>query len=364
VPALLALAAGALVAGLAAFAALRLARARLAARFAQHLAPEVVARIAAEPGLLRIAGERRRMSFVFTDIEGFTGLVERMPAERLVALLDAYLAEAGEIAVRHGGVIDKVVGDALHVMFGAPLDQPDHAARALACAVALAAFGRRFAAEGEAAANGFGRTRVGVSTGEAVVGDVGGGRKLDYTAHGAAVNLAARLEAANKELGTDILADAATVEACPGRRVRRAAQLTLRGFAEPIATFTPWEESDPAALAAWAAAEAALARREAGAAAAALRAFLALRPEDALARTLLHRAEAERRAGTPACPGPAPEKPSPTCRARERGRRAGARRLSDGNRTTAARDGGVRPGRILLRLLRPPQGRARRSRWC
>ena len=296
VPALLAVAAGALTAGLAAFAALRLARARLAARFAQHLAPEVVARIAAAPGLLRIAGERRRMSFVFTDIEGFTGLAERMPAERLVALLDAYLAEAGEIAVGHGGVIDKVVGDALHVMFGAPLDQPDHAARAVACAVALAAFGRRFAATGEAAANGFGRTRIGVSTGEAVVGDVGGGRKLDYTAHGAAVNLAARLEAANKVLGTDILVDAATVAACPGQRFRRAGQMALRGFAGPVATFTPWEESDPAVLAAWAAAEAALAAGEAGAAAA-LRGFLALRPADALARALLRQAEAGGPAG-------------------------------------------------------------------
>jgi adenylate cyclase len=253
VPALAALALSAGVAGLAAFAALRRARARLVARFAQHLAPEVVARIAAAPGTLRIAGERRRMSFVFTDIEGFTALAERLPPERVVALLDAYLAEAVEIAVAHGGAIDKVVGDALHVMFGAPLAQPDHARRALDCAVALAGFGTRFMAREP----GFGRTRVGVATGEAVIGDVGGGRKLDYTAHGTPVNLAARLEAANKLLGTAVLADAATAADSPARPMRRAALLGLRGLAGPVEAFAPWQGT-AAGLAAWRAVEAAL----------------------------------------------------------------------------------------------------------
>jgi adenylate cyclase len=275
VPALLALALGAGLAGVAAFAALRQARARLVARFAQHLAPAVVARIVAAPGLLRIAGERRRMSFVFTDIEGFTALADRLPPERVVALLDAYLAEAGEIAVAHGGAIDKVVGDALHVMFGAPLPQPDHAARALDCAAALAAFGARFAAREP----GFGRTRVGVATGEAVVGDVGGGRKLDYTAHGTPVNLAARLEAANKVLGTAVLADAATVAGAPGRPVRKAGLLALRGLAAPVEVFCPWD-GDDAGLAAWRAVEAAL---DAGDGQAALEAFLAQVPGDPLA---------------------------------------------------------------------------------
>jgi adenylate cyclase len=275
VPALAAIVLAGAVSGIAAFAALRRARARLVQRFAQHLAPAVVARIAASPGLLRIAGERRRMSFVFTDIEGFTALAERLPPERVVALLDAYLAEAGEIAVAHGGAIDKVVGDALHVMFGAPLPQEDHARRALDCAVALAAFGARFMSREP----GFGRTRVGVSTGEAVVGDVGGGRKLDYTAHGTPVNLAARLEAANKTLGTSVLADAATVVSAPGLAVRRAGLIVLRGLAEPVEAFTPWD-GDEAGLAAWRVVEAAL---DAGDGRAALEAFLAAMPGDALA---------------------------------------------------------------------------------
>lgn len=286
VPALAALAAGATVAGLAAFAALRLARARLTARFAQHLAPQVVARIAESPALLRIAGERRAMSFVFTDIEGFTALVERLPPERLVALLDAYVAEAGEIAVAHGGVIDKVVGDALHLMFGAPLAQPDHARRALECGVALAGFGARFALGAEARAVGFGRTRIGVASGEAVVGDVGGGRKLDYTAHGTPVNLAARLEAANKITGTALLADAASA-AASGMVLRRVGLLALRGLAEPVAAFTTRD-----GVAGWEVVEQALDAGDAARAVAALRAVVAAHPEDALASFHLRRAEA------------------------------------------------------------------------
>ncbi|NKC34658.1 adenylate/guanylate cyclase domain-containing protein, partial [Falsiroseomonas selenitidurans] len=217
---MLALGIATLAAALAAFVATRASRARLVARFAQTLPPAVVARIAAEPGLLRIAPERREMSFVFTDIAGFTTLAERQGPDAVIGLLDAYIAGAAEVVARHGGTLDKVVGDALHVMFGAPLAQPDHPARALACGAALAAFGHAFAAQPGPRAAGFGLTRVGVAGGAVVVGDVGGGRVLDYTAHGDPVNLAARLEAANKLFGTDLLVDQATAAACPQAGLR------------------------------------------------------------------------------------------------------------------------------------------------
>jgi adenylate cyclase len=269
-------------AALAAFVALRASRARLAARFAQSLPPALVARIAKEPGLLRIGGEKRPMSFVFTDIAGFTGLAERLGPQRLIALLDAYVAGGAEIVARHGGTLDKVVGDALHIMFGAPLPQPDHAARALACGEALARFGQDFAARHEA--EGFGLTRVGIATGDAIVGDVGGGRVLDYTAHGDAVNLAARLEAANKIFGTVLLADVATMAAAQVEW-RRLARLAARGRNAAVDVFTPWP-SGATPHPAWDEAIAALEEGDPDFAAANFEVVAAALPDDAA--TLFH----------------------------------------------------------------------------
>jgi adenylate cyclase len=283
---LLTLAAGLGSATLAHFVATRASRARLVARFAQSLPPALVARIAREPGLLRIGGETRRMSFVFTDIAGFTGLVERSGAARLIALLDAYIGGAAEIVAEHGGTLDKVVGDALHVMFGAPLEQPDHAARALACGIALAEYGEAFAAARRA--EGFGITRVGIATGLVVVGDVGGGRALDYTAHGDAVNLAARLEQANKLFGTRVLLDEATAQACPEAALRPIARLAARGRGAVVMTFAPWRAPE-AARTAWGEALAALDSGDRIAAEAALHRLLALLPEDGPARFHLAR---------------------------------------------------------------------------
>jgi adenylate cyclase len=267
------------IAGLAAFRATRASRARLVARFAQSLPPAIVARIAREPGLLRIGGESRRMSFVFTDIAGFTGLVERSGPARLIALLDAYIGEAAEIVARHGGTLDKVVGDALHIMFGAPLDQPDHAARAVACGIALAEHGARFSAAHRD--EGFGITRVGVATGTVIVGDVGGGRVLDYTAHGDAVNLAARLEQANKLFGSSVLLDAETAAAAPATPLRRLARLAARGRNAAVEVFAPWDAPAPTApAAAWEAAMAALERGDAEAARAGFEKVAASRPGD------------------------------------------------------------------------------------
>ncbi len=245
---LAALLAPAAVAALAAFIATRASRARLVARFAQSLPPGLVARIAREPGLVRISGEARRMSFVFTDIAGFTGLVERSGPATLIGLLDAYIAGAAEIIARHGGTLDKVVGDALHVMFGAPLDQPGHERHAVACGMELAAYGEDFAkAHAEA---GFGITRIGIATGVAIVGDVGGGRVLDYTAHGDAVNLAARLEAANKIFGTTVLLDRETAAAQSGAGFRCLGRLAARGRAAAVDVYSPWD-APPEARAAW-----------------------------------------------------------------------------------------------------------------
>ena len=156
------------------------------------------------------------MTFLFTDLEGFTFYTESVAPALLVSTLNDYLDGVCAIAMDHGGTIDKIVGDAVHVMFNAPLDQLDHAARAVRCGLAIDAFAQRFAADPArlaAAGRVFGVTRIGINTGRAVVGNFGGRRRFDYTAHGDAINTAARLEAANKMLGTRICVARATVDA-------------------------------------------------------------------------------------------------------------------------------------------------------
>ena len=136
--------------------------------------------------------------------------------------------------LEHGGTIDKIVGDALNVMFNAPGDQPDHAERALRCALALDEFCRRFAAGQRALGVDFGDTRIGVNTGETVVGNFGGAARFDYTAYGDAVNAAARLESVNKFFDTRICVSGTTLERCGWPPHRPIGRLVLKGKSEGI----------------------------------------------------------------------------------------------------------------------------------
>lgn len=213
--------------------------ARIRRRFEQHLAPEVVRRMVEQPALLKLEGEMREITALFTDIEGFTAMTERAEPRALVGALDRYIEEASRIVIEHGGMVEKIVGDGLHAIFNAPLDLPDHPSRALAAALALSAFSERFRREAGPAALGFGRTRIGIETGHAIVGDVGGGRRLDYTAHGNAMNLAARLEAANKDLGTAICVGPGAASRIADGVLVPLGAITVRGRSERMAVFTP-----------------------------------------------------------------------------------------------------------------------------
>ncbi|MEP9352211.1 adenylate/guanylate cyclase domain-containing protein [Xanthobacter sp. KR7-65] len=218
---------------------------RLRRRFEQHLAPEVVARIAADPSSLKLSGEVREITALFTDVEGFTAMSERASPTALVAALDRYFDTVGEIVVAHGGMFDKIVGDAVHAFFNMPLDLPDHPAHALACACAIREATETLRREPGFAALGFGRTRIGIETGRAVVGDVGGRRKLDYTAHGMAINMASRLEAANKELGTSICIGPGAAARLPAGVVRRVAAITVRGVSHAVEVHVPAADPGP-----------------------------------------------------------------------------------------------------------------------
>ena len=228
-----------------AYAGTRRRAALVRRRFEQHLAPEVVRRIVEEPGLMKLSGERREVTALFTDIESFTALTRRTDPEQLVALLDEYFEGAADIVIAHGGMVDKIIGDAVHALFNAPIDLENHPARAVACAIALRDWSENFR-HGKPAAFGFGRTRIGLETGPAVVGDVGIRAKLDYTAHGDAINTAARLEAANKELGSAICVGPAAAARCDAALLRPLGTIVVRGREEDtFAVFEPWPADAP-----------------------------------------------------------------------------------------------------------------------
>ena len=207
--------------------------------FEQHLAPEVVRRIAADPTALRLRGEMREITALFTDIEGFTSMTERAEPADLVALLDAYFDVATSIITDRGGMIDKIVGDAIHAIFNAPFALEDHPQQAVASALALLEATEQVRCSPLGQRLQLGRTRVGIETGPAIVGDVGGSRKLDYTAHGNAINAAARLEAANKDLGSAICIGPGTAARLDPAMLRPIGTLTLRGQSGEITVYTP-----------------------------------------------------------------------------------------------------------------------------
>ena len=153
-------------------------------------------------------------------------------------MLDGYFEGVTRIIVAHGGMIDKFVGDAVHALFNAPFDLDDHPRKAVACALALQAWTEQYRQTTIAAAAGLGRTRIGIETGEAIVGDVGRGAKVDYTAHGDAVNTAARLEALNKEFSSAICVGPAAAARCPAGLLERLGEADIRGIGH-TEVFTP-----------------------------------------------------------------------------------------------------------------------------
>ncbi len=189
---------------------------RAHASLSRYFSPNLAERLAGDADGLDLAGQWREVASLFTDITGFTTLVETIEPGTLGSLLNDYLIGMTDVVFAHEGTVAKIVGDALHVLFGAPGEQLDHAARAVACALELDALSQAFRESWRDKGVALGATRIGVHAGPALVGNFGGGRFFDYTAYGDTINIAARLEAANKQLGTRIC-----VSASGGRTGRR-----------------------------------------------------------------------------------------------------------------------------------------------
>lgn len=212
---------------------------RIKSAFSHYLAPTVIDQLLAHPETLALGGEKREVTALFTDIEGFTSLAESVGPDALVHLLNEYFDQVCNIVLQYGGTIDKIVGDSLHVLFNAPIDQMDHATRAVKCALEIDTCCRALIVRHAERGIAFGQTRIGINTGFAVVGNFGGTARFDYTAHGDAVNTAARLEGANKYLGTRICVSAMTKAGCPDVAFRPIGQLLLKGKSKATEVYEP-----------------------------------------------------------------------------------------------------------------------------
>ena len=212
---------------------------RAHASLSRYFSPQVALRLAANGGSNDMEVQWKDVGTIFTDITGFTTLVETAAPEVLGELLNEYVAGMTEVVFAHEGMVAKVIGDAIHVLFNAPGEQPDYASRAIACAHELDAWAQDFRRRWKDRGVNFGITRIGVHAGQALVGNFGGRRYFDFTAHGDTINTAARLESANKFLGTRICASASVAERAGNFRGRPVGDLILRGRSEPLRAYEP-----------------------------------------------------------------------------------------------------------------------------
>ncbi len=207
--------------------------------FGRYVSPKIVQSLIADPSKMSLEGERRVMTFFFTDLANFTTLSEALDAHDLSRLVNEYFNGVTELLLKYDGTICKFEGDAVFAIFNAPLDQPDHAERAVRCALDLDRYAEAFRIEQVKKGYPFGITRIGIHTGAEVVGNFGSWTRFDYSAMGDAVNTAARLEGVNKQFGTHMCVSDATRALCPDIPFRPLGSVVVKGKTKGIGVFEP-----------------------------------------------------------------------------------------------------------------------------
>jgi adenylate cyclase len=181
-------------------------RQQIKKQFEHYLDPRQVKALQKDPSLLKLGGERRTCTFLFTDVRGFTAMSERMDPELVTVIMNEALTIQSDTVKKYGGMVDKYIGDAMMAIFNAPIDMVNHEEAAVLCAQEIQ---KQFKDSSIGVEIG-----IGVNTGEAIIGNMGSATRFDYTAIGDAVNLAARLESSTKEVGEDIVIGENTAQAC------------------------------------------------------------------------------------------------------------------------------------------------------
>lgn len=238
----------AMVAGLAAldFAAEQRRRREIQGAFSQYISPAMVERLVADPGLLKLGGERKAMTILFADIRGFTSISEAMKEdpEGLTRVVNDILSPLSDIVIAHGGTIDKYMGDCIMAFWNAPLDDPDHATHAvqagMAMVEALPAINAHVQGRipGKDDAKPSVRIGVGINSGECVVGNMGSRQRFDYSVLGDAVNVASRIEGLCKEYGVPLILGQNTADLLPSEiELIELDRVAVRGKAAPTALF-------------------------------------------------------------------------------------------------------------------------------
>ena len=276
--------------GLASFILERRRGQQIKGAFAKYVSAQVVEQMVAHPELLKLGGERRELTLLFSDLAGFTSISEKLPPDGVAHLINAYLTAMTRVILAEGGTVDKFIGDAVMAFWGAPLDDPQHALHGVRAAIAMQKAMddlQPFFAEFDV---GYVGLRIGLNSGPATVGNMGSEERFDYTALGDTVNLAARLEGVNKAYGTRILISGATAELLEGAISLRPVDLVrVKGKDKAVEILTPCDDAEISRLTA--AALAAYRAQDWDGARAAWRRVLENYPDDSVSKVFMERIE-------------------------------------------------------------------------
>jgi adenylate cyclase len=206
-------------------------RQQIKKQFEHYLDPRQVKALQKDPGLLKLGGEKKRCTFLFTDVRGFTAMSEYMDPERVTKIMNQALTIQSDAVKKHGGMVDKYIGDAMMAIFNAPIDLDNHERAAVMCAKEI-----QDAFKSSSIGVEIG---VGINTGEAVIGNCGSSTRFDYTAIGSAVNIAARCESSCKTVGKDLIIAEETAKNC-GFELKSLKPIEVKGISKPLNIYT-WD---------------------------------------------------------------------------------------------------------------------------